>query len=165
LGKQADALVFDKPNAVFSDTSKVHRIDHVGAAFQVRGPLNTPQPPQGRLPLIVAADADESLIALADLVILDASRIEVAVDLRQRLKKMAVQRGGKIALLITISPESLARAAWFEKGGCDGFILQAPLAAARDLAQMIARLPAVGARRNGLLRERLELNPSGGARP
>lgn len=162
---QADALIFDKPSAIFSDTSKVRRIGHEGASFQVRGPLNTPRPPQGRLPLIVTADADESVINLADLVILDTASLETALTMRQRLKAMADKRDGKIALLAVVSHETLARAGWLEKGGCDGFVLQAPLTATRELAQMIAALPTGGGPRGGPLRERLELAPSGGPRP
>lgn len=63
---QADAVVFDKAAAVFSDPAKVARLDHVGAAFHVRGPLNTPRPPQGRPPLLV--DAASPLRDLADVV-------------------------------------------------------------------------------------------------
>lgn len=64
---QSDAIVFDKANAVFSDPAKVACIDHHGSAFQVRGPLNTPRPPQGRVPLIV--DAGSPLADIADIVI------------------------------------------------------------------------------------------------
>jgi alkanesulfonate monooxygenase SsuD/methylene tetrahydromethanopterin reductase-like flavin-dependent oxidoreductase (luciferase family) len=64
---QADAIVFDKASAIFSDPDKVARIDHDGAAFQVRGPLNTPRPPQGCLPLLV--DAGSPFRDLADIVI------------------------------------------------------------------------------------------------
>jgi len=53
---QADAFIFDKANAIFSDPAKAHRINHAGAAFQVRGPLNTPRPPQGRIPILRVAD-------------------------------------------------------------------------------------------------------------
>lgn len=64
---QADAISFDKADAVFSDPAKVARINHQGTAFQVRGPLNTPRPPQGRIPLMV--DAGSPLADLADIVI------------------------------------------------------------------------------------------------
>lgn len=53
---QADAFVFDKANAIFSDPGKAHRINHAGAAFHVRGPLNTPRPPQGRIPIVRMSD-------------------------------------------------------------------------------------------------------------
>jgi FMN-dependent oxidoreductase (nitrilotriacetate monooxygenase family) len=49
-----DALPIDKSTGIFADPSRVHRIDHVGKHFKVRGPLNVPRPPQG-YPLIVQA--------------------------------------------------------------------------------------------------------------
>ncbi len=49
-----DALVLDRAAGVYADPSKVRRIDHVGAWFQSRGPLNIPSSPQGR-PVIIQA--------------------------------------------------------------------------------------------------------------
>jgi FMN-dependent oxidoreductase (nitrilotriacetate monooxygenase family) len=51
---EPDALVIDPQSGIFADTGKVHEVAHVGARFTVRGPLNTPRPPQGR-PLLVQA--------------------------------------------------------------------------------------------------------------
>ena len=39
---------------IFADPDKIHRIDHVGKHFRVRGPLNAPRSPQGR-PVYVQA--------------------------------------------------------------------------------------------------------------
>ena len=44
------ALVYDNREAVYSCADAVVPIHHCGAFFQVRGPLNMPRPPQGRLP-------------------------------------------------------------------------------------------------------------------
>ncbi|WP_069163294.1 LLM class flavin-dependent oxidoreductase [Nocardia altamirensis] len=55
----ADAIVLDAEAGVFADPDKVHTIDFDGPRFQVRGPLNTPRPPQGR-PLLVQAGSSES---------------------------------------------------------------------------------------------------------
>jgi FMN-dependent oxidoreductase (nitrilotriacetate monooxygenase family) len=49
-----EALLIDKKSGDFADPARVHRIDHVGKHFKVRGPLNVPRPPQG-YPLIVQA--------------------------------------------------------------------------------------------------------------
>jgi len=54
-----DALVLDPATGVFADPDKVHTVDHAGERFRVRGPLNTPRPPQGR-PLLVQAGSSES---------------------------------------------------------------------------------------------------------
>ncbi len=48
------AELIDKTTGVFADPRLVHRINHVGKHFRVRGPLNVPRPPQG-YPLIVQA--------------------------------------------------------------------------------------------------------------
>lgn len=54
-----DAVVLDTQSGLFADPDKVHRIDHDGPLFQVRGPLNSPRSPQGR-PLLVQAGSSES---------------------------------------------------------------------------------------------------------
>ncbi|MGY2047899.1 LLM class flavin-dependent oxidoreductase [Methylobacterium sp. JK268] len=53
-----DALVADPASGVFADPDKVHRIDHAGRHYRVRGPLNVPRPPQGR-PVYVQAGSSE----------------------------------------------------------------------------------------------------------
>lgn len=54
-----DAIEFDVESGRFADPAKVHTIDHVGERFRVRGPLDTPRPPQGR-PVLVQAGSSES---------------------------------------------------------------------------------------------------------
>jgi len=53
-----DALLLDKDTGFFADPKRVHRINHVGKHFRVRGPLNVPRPPQGH-PVIVQAGSSE----------------------------------------------------------------------------------------------------------
>jgi FMN-dependent oxidoreductase (nitrilotriacetate monooxygenase family) len=53
-----DALVADPRSGVFADADKVHRIDHVGKHYRVRGPLNVSRSPQGR-PVYVQAGSSE----------------------------------------------------------------------------------------------------------
>ena len=48
------AMVLDKQTGRFADPGKVHRVDHSGKWFQVRGPLTVPRPPQGH-PLLIQA--------------------------------------------------------------------------------------------------------------
>ena len=59
-----DALVHDKANGVHFDAAKLHRLDHRGKHFQVRGPLNVSRPPQGH-PVVVQAGSSEAGQALA----------------------------------------------------------------------------------------------------
>ncbi len=52
------AVVLDKDSGRFADAAKVHRVDHEGQWFQVRGPLTVPRPPQGH-PVLVQAGQSE----------------------------------------------------------------------------------------------------------
>ena len=54
-----DALVGDKAGGVFVNREKLHRLDHQGEFFQVRGPLNIGRSAQGQ-PVIFQAGASES---------------------------------------------------------------------------------------------------------
>ncbi len=49
-----DAVVLDRDAGVYADASRVHRIDHAGTHFRVRGPLDAARSPQGR-PVLVQA--------------------------------------------------------------------------------------------------------------
>jgi FMN-dependent oxidoreductase (nitrilotriacetate monooxygenase family) len=53
-----DAHVADKETGVFVDPAKLHRLDHKGEFFQVRGPLNIKRSPQGQ-PVIFQAGASD----------------------------------------------------------------------------------------------------------
>lgn len=57
---EPDWLVDDRKNGVFLDPDKGLPIDHEGRFFSVRGPLNVPRPPQGRIPLIHAGTSEQS---------------------------------------------------------------------------------------------------------
>ncbi|GAA2582255.1 LLM class flavin-dependent oxidoreductase [Dactylosporangium fulvum] len=49
-----EALIADPSRRVWADTDRIHRIDHEGESFSVRGPLQLPRSPQGRPPLLQA---------------------------------------------------------------------------------------------------------------
>lgn len=59
-----DAIVLDEASGTFAVPSRVHRVDHTGHRFTIRGPLNSPRPPQGR-PVLVQAGSSEDGIAFA----------------------------------------------------------------------------------------------------
>ena len=59
-----DAFVHDKKSGLFFHPEKLHRLDHQGDNFSVRGPLNVPRTPQGR-PVIVQAGGSEDMIKVA----------------------------------------------------------------------------------------------------
>ena len=52
-----DALVLDRETPLFADPAKVHRLDHEGEWFKVRGPLTVPRGPQGRPVLLQAGSS------------------------------------------------------------------------------------------------------------
>jgi long-chain alkane monooxygenase len=49
-----DAVVMDRETGHYADHTKVHKLDHVGKYFKVRGPLNMPAGPQRVLPICQA---------------------------------------------------------------------------------------------------------------
>jgi alkanesulfonate monooxygenase SsuD/methylene tetrahydromethanopterin reductase-like flavin-dependent oxidoreductase (luciferase family) len=59
-----EAILLDKPNGRFSNPDVVHPINHSGAFFSVRGPLNAPRPLQGNPP-VIQRDATAEGLALA----------------------------------------------------------------------------------------------------
>jgi FMN-dependent oxidoreductase (nitrilotriacetate monooxygenase family) len=59
-----DFLLGDKASGRFANGERVHRIDHAGKHFRVRGPLNVPPTPQ-RHPLLVQAGSSEDGRAFA----------------------------------------------------------------------------------------------------
>ncbi|MFD6397534.1 NtaA/DmoA family FMN-dependent monooxygenase [Nocardia sp. NPDC060249] len=88
---QPDAIRAD-PNGIWADPAAITPIEHDGAFFRVRGPLDVPPSPQ-RVPLLVQAGSSEQGIALAsefaDLVFSVASTVEAAYAFRQRLLSRA----------------------------------------------------------------------------
>jgi alkanesulfonate monooxygenase len=55
-----DAFLRDKKSGQYFDPTKFHRLNHRGLHFQVRGPLDTARPPQGRLPVVTAGTSENS---------------------------------------------------------------------------------------------------------
>jgi FMN-dependent oxidoreductase (nitrilotriacetate monooxygenase family) len=50
----------DRISGVYMDRTKLHRLEHRGAHFQVRGPMDVDRPPQGRVPIITAGASDNA---------------------------------------------------------------------------------------------------------
>lgn len=53
-----DAVVDDRTGGLYADPKRVRRIDHKGASYEVRGPLNLPRSPQGRPVYVQAGSSD-----------------------------------------------------------------------------------------------------------
>ncbi|MCE7006899.1 LLM class flavin-dependent oxidoreductase [Kibdelosporangium philippinense] len=60
-----DAVVRDRARGIFIRADRVHRLDHVGKYFRMRGPANLPRPFQGHLPTFVSLTGDAHSSRLA----------------------------------------------------------------------------------------------------
>ncbi len=77
------ALVRDRQTPLFADPARVHRIDHSGKWFNVRGPLNVSRPPQGRPVFIQAGASDRGrdfAARWAEVIFVTPGLIDVAVE-------------------------------------------------------------------------------------
>ncbi|WP_158742679.1 LLM class flavin-dependent oxidoreductase [Acidisphaera sp. L21] len=59
-----DAITINRETGQYIDPAKVHKLNHHGAYFDVRGPLNIGRCPQGR-PIVLQAGASDPGLALA----------------------------------------------------------------------------------------------------
>jgi alkanesulfonate monooxygenase SsuD/methylene tetrahydromethanopterin reductase-like flavin-dependent oxidoreductase (luciferase family) len=81
-----DAVIKDAATGRYLDSDKVHHIDFTGATFAVKGPLITPRPPQGQVPVLAADDLE--IDELADVVLVGGPD-PAAVGARARRAKQA----------------------------------------------------------------------------
>jgi FMN-dependent oxidoreductase (nitrilotriacetate monooxygenase family) len=91
-----DAIEADRDTGWFGDPQKVHKLNHQGPQFSVRGPLNLPRSPQGR-PVIIQAGASETGQQLAaqtaEVVFTAWQTLEEAQRFYASVKALAVQYG------------------------------------------------------------------------
>ncbi|CAN5534541.1 LLM class flavin-dependent oxidoreductase [soil metagenome] len=101
-----DAVVADRASGLYIDPAKVHALDHEGAFFKVKGPLNIGRAPQGR-PVVLQAGGSEPGLDLAartaDVVFsvvqdFDEARVAYA-SLKDRLPRF-----GRSAADVTVLP-------------------------------------------------------------
>lgn len=91
-----DAFVWDKASGVAFDLAKLHRADHVGEHFSVRGPLNLPRPPQGYPVLVQAGGSEEGrdfAAATAEVIFSVQTEIEPAQAFYRDIKQRAAELG------------------------------------------------------------------------
>ena len=60
-----DTMIWDRDTGVVGDPAKMRDVDHSGAYFRVKGPLNTPPMPQGRPILLQAGGSARGIKAAA----------------------------------------------------------------------------------------------------
>ncbi|MEU6129528.1 LLM class flavin-dependent oxidoreductase [Saccharopolyspora sp. NPDC047091] len=142
------AFVRDKDSGAFVDADRISAVDHVGAHFQVRGPLNLARPPQGRP--VLAHAGDELAAAVPDaelalpggaaartgrgLVLPDLIPVigEDVADVRDLHEQLHAEPSGERALasgsVLVGDPDTVARhiAGAFSAGTVDGYLLHAP---------------------------------------
>nr|WP_206323080.1 LLM class flavin-dependent oxidoreductase [Streptomyces sp. HNM0575] len=90
------ALVGDAAGRRFADIARIHAVDHEGEFFRVRGPLNTPRPPQGRPVLVQAggsAGGRELAAGHAEAVFSAAQTLEEAHTYASALRARAGELG------------------------------------------------------------------------
>jgi N-acetyl-S-(2-succino)cysteine monooxygenase len=56
---EADAIVLDHERGLYAEPDRIHRAEHVGERFDVKGALDIPRSPQGR-PVLVQAGSSEA---------------------------------------------------------------------------------------------------------
>lgn len=82
---EPDALVLDRQNGIYADPNKIHRIDHRGRYFNVRGPLPALPSPQRR-PVVIQAGLSGPGMNLA------ATYAELQFSTRRTLPSMKQHR-------------------------------------------------------------------------
>jgi N-acetyl-S-(2-succino)cysteine monooxygenase len=86
-----DSLPRNKETGQFADPKKVHLLNHVGANFSIKGPLNVHRPIQGQIPLITAGTSSRSqqlAAKYADMVFTGANEIEEAKQFYKEIKSL-----------------------------------------------------------------------------
>jgi alkanesulfonate monooxygenase SsuD/methylene tetrahydromethanopterin reductase-like flavin-dependent oxidoreductase (luciferase family) len=92
---EPDALVLDREKGLYADPAKVHRIDHRGRYFNVRGPLPALPSPQRR-PVIIQAGLSGPGMNLA------AAYADLQFSTRRTLSSMQQHRAALDAALASV---------------------------------------------------------------
>jgi alkanesulfonate monooxygenase SsuD/methylene tetrahydromethanopterin reductase-like flavin-dependent oxidoreductase (luciferase family) len=105
------AFVVDKARGLVADPHKVHRVDHAGTYFSVRGPLNGPRPTQGYPVTVMIDPGDEDgrklAARVADLLLVAGVDADAARDVRQSVRSVASAAGrgaGTPQVLMNVMP-------------------------------------------------------------
>jgi FMN-dependent oxidoreductase (nitrilotriacetate monooxygenase family) len=61
-----DAFLRDKASGKFFDSNRLHVLNHAGAQFKVRGPLNVARSPQGQPVVVQAGSSDDGMEVAAE---------------------------------------------------------------------------------------------------
>lgn len=165
-GWDVDALLFDQSGGRFHDPEKMHLLEHKGAFFSVRGPLNVARSPQDAPVLVLSGLSEPDLdiaARTADVILLGDGPIESTKERYDELKRRVTTCGrdpDAVRLLTNISlvidgtakptvADSMEKE--FQAKSCDGFniLMPAQLSALDDFVDLV--LPTL--RRRGLFRQ------------
>ncbi len=151
-----DAFIYDKATSRFFVPEKMHVLNHKGAHFSVRGPLNVNRSPQGRP--VLAAELGSSVMDLVEVIFVDSGAEVPALRGNARIFRRVTDFSGTPAEIADRLQSE------FETGNVHGFVLSPPtIAAFTGFAETV--VPEL--RRRGLmksvqaamtLRERLGLS-------
>lgn len=160
-GWDADALLFDKSGGRFHDPERMHLLDHKGAFFSVRGPLNVARSPQDTPVLVLSGVAEPEMniaARTADVILLNERPAERTKAIYDDLKRRALAFGrdpGAVKVLMTTGLDINGTDVFadrlesgFRSKSCDGFNLLMPPSALDDFVDLV--LPEL--RRRGLVR-------------
>ncbi len=107
---QDDTIIADKASGIFAHGTRVHRIDHAGEYFTVRGPLTAIRPRQGR-PVIVQWDMSAEGLALAaataDVFLASCATLEEAKAFSASLRAATATAGrdpAELRVLLNLTP-------------------------------------------------------------
>ena len=125
---EPDAVVLDRETPMFADGRKVHAINHEGKYFKVRGPLNAPRSPQGRVPICQAGGSPRGIefaSRWADTIITEGGGSAASMKAyRDRIRKRARELGRNpddIKVLLVIHPRDISETTEY---ALDQFILR-----------------------------------------
>lgn len=91
-----EALKIDRASGRYADTSLIRPVDHDGAHFKVKGPLNLPAFADVRIPFVQAGASESGrdfAASVADLVFSPTPDKDAALELRQDLSRRAERHG------------------------------------------------------------------------
>lgn len=93
---EPDAVVADRGSGIWTDSAKIHRIDHRGDFFDVAGPLTIPRSPQGQIPLAQAGSSTAGTklgARVADLIFTTQHDMTEASDFAESVRALATASG------------------------------------------------------------------------
>ena len=147
-----DAFIYDKTAARFFQPDKMHVLNHEGANFSVRGPLNVNRSPQG-WPIVSAVLSSRSVdvaARFADVVFVrerDVSRAQaVAIEFLDRLDQLGRSRGNVriflsvMAYLGNSTEEARAYQARLDRGEIGDPVAHTVVGTAKEVAEQISFL-------------------------